>query len=515
MRTKNNFLSALILCIVVAAAVSRTASAQERIVTLPAETDLVKFINDDAAARTSFLPGQTIYELARDGYYVCRSSLTTLGYHLYIRAAAGSGPKPIVRPGSPDGVGTGGRVFFPGDDFTLKNVYLANKDDLGNLINNGIRMNVAGKKITIDSCHLDYDVQSLVRLDASNCKVIIKNSIVSNLGNNNGLNGRVVDTRSNNQDTIILQNNIIYNVAEKIMRTAGSVVKFIKIDHNTIVNCTEGDIDFGPVVKGYFTNNLLYNCGYSGNDSTSVGSEILASSSAQFLEIRNNNYFINPDVIAAYPKSVTSCYSLAPYSKWRFLDTSTARIAALSGNFTGNDSLAVTLIKSPKFTVECMLDFNSTCVLAPNKKDNDPGEGIKIDFEPHYVFDFTYSKSSPLYTRGDGGTPVGSLLEWKIPLSVENSRDGGTIPEQYAVINNYPNPFNPVTTVEYRLPTRGAMTLTVVDVIGRVMVTLVNGTMDAGTHYVQFDASRFGSGTYFAVLRSSDGVVTRKMILAK
>lgn len=490
-----------------------TAVAQERIVTLPAETDLVKFINDDAAARTAFLPGQTIYELARDGYYVCRSSLTTLGYHLYIRAAAGTGPKPIIRPGSPDGVGTGGRVFYPGDDFTLKNVYLANKDDLGNLINNGIRLNVAGKKITIDSCHLDYDVQSLVRLDASNNKVIIKNSIISNLGNNNGLNGRVVDTRSNNQDTIMLVNNIIYNVAEKIMRTAGSVVKFIKFDHNTMVNCTEGDIDFGPVVKGYFTNNLMVNCGYAGNDSASSGSQILAASTAQFLEIRNNNYFIHPDVVAAYPKTVTGCFPLAPYTKWRFLDTSTARIAAASGNFTGNDSLAVTLTKSPKFTVECMLDFNSTCVLAPNKKDPDPGEGIKIDFEPHYVFDFTYPTSSPLYTRGDGGTPVGSLLEWKIPLSVSD-RDRN-IPVTYAVVQNFPNPFNPSTTIEFRLPVRSDVVLTVTDVLGRELTTLVNGVKDAGIHTIQFDATRFGSGTYFAVMRSAAGTVVTKMILTK
>jgi hypothetical protein len=68
-----------------------TAVAQERIVTLPAETDLVKFINDDAAARTAFLPGQTIYELARDGYYVCRSSLTTLGLSSVHPRSSGNG----------------------------------------------------------------------------------------------------------------------------------------------------------------------------------------------------------------------------------------------------------------------------------------------------------------------------------------------------------------------------------------------------------------------------------------
>lgn len=489
--------------------------AQERVITLPAEADLVKFINDDATARTAFLPGQTVYELARDGYYVCRSTLTTLGYHLYIRAAAGSGPKPIIRPGSPDGVGTGGRVFFPGDDFTLKGVYLANKDDLGNLINNGIRMNVAGKRIVIDSCHLDYDVQSLVRLDASNEKVFITNSIISNLGNNNGLNGRIVDTRSNNQDTIVLRNNVVYNVAEKVLRTAGAVVKYIRFDHNTFVNCTEGDIDFGPVVKGYFTNNLLYNCGYAGNDSISTGSLILAASTAQFLEVRNNNYYLHPDVIAAYPKSVTSCYPLAPYTPWVFLDTAATRIATASGNFTGNDNIAVALTSAPKFTVQCMLDFNSTCVLAPNKKDPDPGEGVKIDFEPHYAFDFRYSTSSPLYTKGDGGTPIGSLLEWKIVLGVHNDDNGRMTPDGFALVQNYPNPFNPVTMVTYRIPERGQVSLTVTDMLGREVAILVNGVVDAGTYSVPFNASAFGSGAYLAVLRSGDITRTTKMLFVK
>ncbi|MDP1676598.1 MAG: T9SS type A sorting domain-containing protein [Bacteroidota bacterium] len=515
MRKTNYVITLVLIGFVFSISINQIVIAQERIVTLPAETDLVKFINDDATARTAFLPGQTIYELPRNGYYVCRSSLTTLGYHLYIRAEDGTGPKPIIRPGSPDGVGTGGRVFFPGSDITLKNIYLANKDELGNLINNGIRMNVANNRIVIDSCHLDYDIQSLVRLDASNSKVYIKNSIISNLGNNNGLNGRVVDTRSNNQDTIVLYNNIIYNNAEKLLRTAGAVVKYIKIDHNTMVNNTEGDIDFGPVVKGYLTNNLFYNCGYAGNDSASSGSLILVSSTAQYLEVRNNNYYVHPDVVNAYPKSVTSCFPLAPYSKWRFLDTSVVRIATATGNFTGNDSIAIVLTKSPKFTVECMLDFNSICVLAPNKKDSDMGEGIKIDFEPHYVFDFRYPTSSLLYTKADGGLPIGSLLEWKITVGVIDDKGKNILPENYLVLQNYPNPFNPVTTINYQMSVKSNVRLIVIDALGREVATLVNSAKEPGNYSVQFDASQLNSGVYFAKLQTNIGMKLTKMMLIK
>ncbi|MBP1654751.1 MAG: hypothetical protein H6Q28_1307 [Bacteroidetes bacterium] len=80
---------------------------------------------------------------------------------------------------------------------------------------------------------------------------------------------------------------------------------------------------------------------------------------------------------------------------------------------------------------------------------------------------------------------------------------------------NYPNPFNPSTTIRFALPARMRATLTVRDMIGRDVITLVDDEMDAGVHSVVFDADRFSSGVYFASLRSGGRTLVHKLLLLK
>jgi M6 family metalloprotease-like protein len=92
--------------------------------------------------------------------------------------------------------------------------------------------------------------------------------------------------------------------------------------------------------------------------------------------------------------------------------------------------------------------------------------------------------------------------------------DAGT-PKQYALQTNYPNPFNPVTIIAYSLPTESNVTLTVYDMIGKEVATLVNGKQTAGDYSVAFDASRLSSGVYMYRLQSGSFAQTKKMVLLK
>jgi hypothetical protein len=65
---------------------------------------------------------------------------------------------------------------------------------------------------------------------------------------------------------------------------------------------------------------------------------------------------------------------------------------------------------------------------------------------------------------------------------------------------NYPNPFNPSTTIRFSVPERSSVTLTVNDMLGREMATLVNGTVESGVHQVVFDAAGLPSGSYVATV---------------
>jgi hypothetical protein len=72
------------------------------------------------------------------------------------------------------------------------------------------------------------------------------------------------------------------------------------------------------------------------------------------------------------------------------------------------------------------------------------------------------------------------------------------LPERFSLAQNYPNPFNPTTTIEFTLPVTSTVTLTVYDILGQEVATLVNHeVMEDGPQEIFFDASRCASGVYF------------------
>lgn len=95
-------------------------------------------------------------------------------------------------------------------------------------------------------------------------------------------------------------------------------------------------------------------------------------------------------------------------------------------------------------------------------------------------------------------------------------------PQSFEVLQNFPNPFNPVTTISYSIPSSagGHVTLKVYDVTGREVAVLVDGEQSEGVHTAVFDGGRFASGIYFYRLDAASGeseryTAIRKMILVK
>ncbi len=94
------------------------------------------------------------------------------------------------------------------------------------------------------------------------------------------------------------------------------------------------------------------------------------------------------------------------------------------------------------------------------------------------------------------------------------------VPDEFILHRNYPNPFNPTTSISYALPTDAQVSLDVFDVLGRTVAQLVRGQVTAGYHDVVFDASALSSGMYFYRMTAAgdDGshfTSVQKMILAK
>ena len=89
------------------------------------------------------------------------------------------------------------------------------------------------------------------------------------------------------------------------------------------------------------------------------------------------------------------------------------------------------------------------------------------------------------------------------------------LPNSLSLAPNYPNPFNPSTTIRYTLSRGGDVSLEVFTITGQRVATLVSGMAQAGSHQVIFDASHLSSGVYTYRLQSGNQVKTRKMMLIK
>jgi len=98
-------------------------------------------------------------------------------------------------------------------------------------------------------------------------------------------------------------------------------------------------------------------------------------------------------------------------------------------------------------------------------------------------------------------------------------------PDRFYLFQNYPQPFNPSTTIRYQIPKSSFVSIKVFDALGREVVTLVNEEKKNGSYEVEFstkggsvaggDAYNYSSGIYFYTMKTNEYVETRKMILLK
>jgi hypothetical protein len=140
------------------------------------------------------------------------------------------------------------------------------------------------------------------------------------------------------------------------------------------------------------------------------------------------------------------------------------------------------------------------------------------DFAPRGVLSHSWPKSmadvpinvgdavyDPLYPYGFGltftATGVGHTTE--------------TVPNAFTLQQNFPNPFNPTTVVDYQVPVPGESKLVVYDMLGREVAVLMDEKKMPGKYSVTWNANGMASGVYFCRMTSGQFVSTRKMILMR
>ncbi|RQW78538.1 MAG: T9SS C-terminal target domain-containing protein, partial [Geobacter sp.] len=131
---------------------------------------------------------------------------------------------------------------------------------------------------------------------------------------------------------------------------------------------------------------------------------------------------------------------------------------------------------------------------------NCPGGNAKVDIYPETV---EFLKTLEAYLSPENYDRFMSMVK-----SVG-------VPTRYELSQNYPNPFNPETNIEFALPMSARVKLSVYNVLGQAVATLVDGQVEAGYHSVTFDGSYLTSGVYFYRLETGNTVLSNKMVLMK
>jgi hypothetical protein len=196
-----------------------------------------------------------------------------------------------------------------------------------------------------------------------------------------------------------------------------------------------------------------------------------------------------------YKSSIAqTIYEVQPGTKGNEITITVANVSET----TPATNVAITLIKkSPS------LNFS---------KEDETIEIIEAKAEAEATFTFDINRNAPvsrkdtiefLITSNDGIMMIKSFIF------------NYTGPKEFKLEQNFPNPFNPTTTIQYQLPQDSRVTLKVYDILGSEVITLVNEEQEAGYKEVKFNASYIASGMYVYRLTADKFVSVKKMVVVK
>ena len=106
-----------------------------------------------------------------------------------------------------------------------------------------------------------------------------------------------------------------------------------------------------------------------------------------------------------------------------------------------------------------------------------------------------------------------NVLNWNVTgISDEELNQ---IPQKYVLNQNYPNPFNTKTRISYQLATNSDVELSIYNLLGQKVATLVKKKQTAGSYKIKWDASNFSSGVYLYRLQAGNFIETKKLVVLK
>jgi len=317
---------------------------------------------------------------------------------------------------------------------------------------------------------------------------VIKNTTVVNQinGNNNWIHHNIVDG---------IKNSIVKTFAVGqgfSLQGYGTdlVCHDNKIDNNLIMNCDEPGIAFNgngsAKYNNYIRNNVIINCGRNSKAGyDNIGISIENDNSIQ------KNYFYNNCVFNG-DENLPVIFLRGYYMT----------IDQFNGQNIFIDEALNNIQKDPLIESSDSLNFylteNSPCI--------DAGLDVGLSFD--YYGNVIYS----------GNAPDIGIHEYSFPTSI--SYEKSTVADNFMLRQNYPNPFNPITTIKYQLPQAAQVNITIYNLLGEKVRTLVSDFKQPGYFQVQWNGlnesgNQAASGIYIYRIQAGEFTDVKKMVLLK
>jgi len=248
-----------------------------------------------------------------------------------------------------------------------------------------------------------------------------------------------------------------------------------------------------------------------------IPEEILNLQSLRTIRISNNQFNNLPGMAPLAALTELSIQN----NKFTFKDIEKNVSIVASFIYSPQDSI----VTIPDTTIEMGKDL---ILMASAGGDNTIYQWIKDDIDIDGANDSVYTITSADLT--DAGrylcrmtNPVASeltLFSHSVIVKVNDPTaididSHSQLPTEFAMQQNYPNPFNPVTMINYQLPMINVVELSIYNLIGQKVATLVNGQQQAGHYQVEWDATGFSTGVYYYQLVAGEYREVKKMILLR
>ncbi len=243
---------------------------------------------------------------------------------------------------------------------------------------------------------------------------------------------------------------------------------------------------------------------------------VTVNGNSLFSQIHADGLALTPDRSYLYYKALTG-YMLYRIPVTALVDTSLsdddlANNVEWMGMFVTSDAIVFDSDGDLYFT---SIEDNSIWRFNPSTLDFD---NIITSDLLKWPDSFAYSTTGELYvTTSRILFPRGPHHIYKIIDLAAATEDDIPIgkPKEFYLLPNYPNPFNPITTIQYKLPQQSDVQITIYDMLGKKVTILASEIQDAGYKSIQWNAANVPSGMYFYQIKAGEYIQTRKMVLLK